>query len=46
MPDVVFRHGRLFDGHRYRGAVDAVLVRDGRVAGPVWLWVEWSARRN
>ncbi len=34
MADVVFRNGRVFDGHRYLGEVDAVAVRDGLVAGP------------
>ena len=31
MATTIFRNGRVFDGHRYLGAVDAVLVRDGRL---------------
>ena len=32
MSTTVFRNGRVFDGHRHLGAVDAVVVRDGRIS--------------
>ncbi len=32
MPTTVFRNGSLFDGHRHRGPVGAVVVADGRIA--------------
>jgi predicted amidohydrolase YtcJ len=35
MTTTVFRGGRLFDGHRYRGEVGAVVVRDGVVTDVV-----------
>ena len=31
----VFRNGSLFDGHRYRGPVGAVLIEDGVIAAVI-----------